>query len=80
MRVDVKKWGKSAAVRIPAALMSAADFRVDDTVDIRAEGGRVVMELIREPDYDIDQLLDRITPENLHHAISFGCAEGKEGL
>lgn len=80
MRVNVKKWGNSTAVRIPSAVMDAADFRIDDTVDVRAEGGKVVIELVRETDYDLDQLLDRITPENLHKSIDFGGPVGKEAL
>ena len=80
MRVNVKKWGNSTAVRIPSAVMEAADFRIDDTVDVRAEGGKIVIELVREMDYDLDQLLDRITPENLHESIDFGRPIGKETL
>ena len=80
MRVNVKKWGNSTAVRIPAAVMDAADFRIDDTVDVRAEGGKIVIELVRETDYDLDQLLDRITPGNLHGEIDFGGPVGKETL
>ena len=80
MRVNVKKWGNSAAVRIPAAVMEAADCRVEDTVDVRAEGGKIVIELVRETDYDLDQLIDRITPENLHESIDFGRPVGKETL
>jgi antitoxin MazE len=80
MRVNVKKWGNSTAVRIPAAVMDAADFRIDDTVDVRAENGKIVIELVRETDYDLDQLLDRITSENLHESIDFGGPFGKETL
>ena len=80
MRVNVKKWGNSTAVRIPAAVMEEAAFRVEDTVDVRAEGGKIVIELVRETDYDLDQLLDRITAENLHEAIDFGGPVGKEAL
>lgn len=80
MRVNVKKWGNSTAVRIPASVLEAARFRVDDTVDVRAEDGKIVIELIREQDYDLDQLLDRITPENLHESIEFGATVGKEAL
>ena len=80
MRVNVKKWGNSTAVRIPAAIVEAADFRIDDTVDVRVEDGKVVIELVREADYDLDELLDRITPENLHEAVDFGGPVGKESL
>ena len=32
MRVIVKKWGNSASVRIPAAIMDAASLKLDETV------------------------------------------------
>ena len=80
MRVNVKKWGNSASVRIPSAVMDAAQVRIDDTVDVRAEDGKIVIEIVRETDYDLDQLLDRITPENLHESIDFGGPVGKEAL
>jgi len=80
MRVVVKKWGNSASVRIPAAIMEAASLRLDDTVDVREEGGRIVIEAVRTRDYDLAQLLAAITPENLHAEVSFGPAVGKEAF
>ncbi len=44
MRAQVKRWGNSAAVRIPAAVLSAARLREDQLVDVRAENGRVIVE------------------------------------
>jgi antitoxin MazE len=80
MRVIVKKWGNSASVRIPAAIMDAASLRLDETVDVREEGGRIVIEPIRPKIYDLDLLLADITPENLHTEVSFGAAVGKEAF
>ena len=50
MQVLVKKWGNSASVRIPAAVMEAAKLSVGQPVDIREEAGRVIIEPVREPD------------------------------
>lgn len=47
MPVTVKKWGNSASVRIPSAVMKAARLSIDETVDVREEGGRIVIEPIR---------------------------------
>ena len=78
MRVIVKKWGNSASVRIPAGIMEAARLGLDDPVDIREEGGRIVIEPIRE--YDLARLLAGITPENLHTDVDFGAPAGNELL
>jgi antitoxin MazE len=80
MRVTVKKWGNSAAVRIPAAIMEAAQLSLDETVDVREEGGRIVIEPVRPKGYDLAQLLAGITPANLHAEVDFGAPAGKEAL
>jgi antitoxin MazE len=80
MRVTVKKWGNSASVRIPSAVMTAARLCLDETVDVREEGGRIVIEPIRPREYDLAQLLAGITPENLHAEVDFGAPIGKEAL
>lgn len=80
MRVIMKKWGNSAAVRIPAAIMEATRLHLDEAVDVREEGGRIVIEPIRPSEYDLEQLLAGITPENLHAETDFGESVGKETL
>jgi len=47
MRVFVKKWGNSAAVRIPAGVMQAARLGLEDEVDVREQDGQIVIEPIR---------------------------------
>ncbi len=78
MRVAVKKWGNSASVRIPAAIMQAARLELNQAVDIREEEGRIVIEPLSAPEYDLATLVEAITPDNLHDAIDFGEPVGKE--
>jgi antitoxin MazE len=80
MRVTVKKWGNSASVRIPAAIMEAARLSLDDAFDVREEGGRIVIEPVRQKEYDLARLLADITPQNLHAEVDFGSPQGKEAL
>lgn len=80
MRAVVKKWGNSASVRIPAGIMQAAQLNLDAPVDVREEGGRIVIERISTREFDIDKLLAGITPQNLHTEIDFGTPRGKELL
>ena len=67
-------------MRIPSAVMTAARLSLDETVDVREEGGRIVIEPIRPRAYDLAQLLAGITPENLHAEVDFGAPMGKEAL
>jgi antitoxin MazE len=78
MKATVKKWGNSAAVRIPAAVMQATHLDLDEVVDVREESGRIIIEPIRQKTYDLDQLLEGITSKNQHKAVDFGLAVGKE--
>ena len=78
MKVQVKKWGNSASVRILAAVMTAASLDIDQTVDVREENGRVVIEPIRTPDYTLDELLAQMTPDTFPDEIDFGPPVGRE--
>jgi antitoxin MazE len=80
MRVVVRKWGNSASVRIPAALMAAAKIELDEPVEVREEQGRIIIEPLREKEYDINELIAGITDENRHEEIDFGPPVGKEAL
>ena len=80
MRVIVKKWGNSASVRIPVAIMQAANLSLDETVDVREEGGCIVIEPVSPGEYDLTRLLAGITKKNMHTEVSFGSAVGKEML
>ena len=80
MRINVKKWGNSASVRIPASIMEAAHLKLDDVVDVREERGRIVIEPVRVKELDLAELIAAITSENRHEEISFGPPVGKEIL
>jgi antitoxin component of MazEF toxin-antitoxin module len=58
MKGTVKKWGNSAAVRIPAAVLEAAHVGLDQVVDVREEAGRIIIEPVRiRPRYTLDELV-----------------------
>ncbi len=78
MKVQVKKWGNSASVRIPASVMAAAELRLDQAVDVREEDGRIIIEPIRAPTHDLDRMLDQMSPETFHDEVDFGPPVGRE--
>ena len=43
MEVQVKEWGNSQGIRLPKAVLKEAGFQPDDTLIVRAEGGRIVL-------------------------------------
>ncbi len=78
MKVLVKKWGNSAAVRIPASVMKAVHLNLHQAVDVKEERGRIVIEPDRPKVFSLEDLLDGITPANQHDSIDMGPAAGRE--
>ena len=79
MQGVVKKWGNSAAVRIPASVLEAAGVQLDQPVDVREEGGRIIVEKLQPAQhYILDDLVAAITDTNLHDAVDMGGPAGKE--
>lgn len=78
MRVTVRKWGNSAAVRLPASVMHATQLELDEVVEVREDRGRIVIERVTPKTYDLSELLKGITKKNLHRENDFGPAVGGE--
>lgn len=78
MKTTVKKWGNSAAVRIPSTVMQTVRLQLDEVVDVREEEGRIVIEPLRQKTFLLGDLLKGITSKNLHQAVDFGPPKGEE--
>jgi antitoxin MazE len=76
--VLIKKWGNSAAVRIPAPLLADAGIEINQPVEVRAERGRIIIELARRRSVGLRGLVKRIRPDNLHDAVETGPPAGRE--
>ena len=75
MRVVVQKWGNSAALRIPAPALKDAGMQVGQSLELRVEQGRLVIEPATE---SLEDLLAKMTPENQHGLALEGPAAGAE--
>jgi antitoxin MazE len=78
MEVVVKKWGNSAAVRIPASVLADSGIELEQAVEIREDRGRIVIEASRRKSFALGELVKRIRPDNLHEPIDTGAAVGRE--
>jgi antitoxin MazE len=77
MRTQIGKWGNSLAVRLPAA--HAKDLGLTEGMDLDVsvvDGGLLLRP--RPKEYSLDELVARITPENLHGETDWGPAVGRE--
>ena len=71
MRATVERWGNSAVVRIPSAVMQATNLSLNDSVDVREESGRIVIETQPRKQYHLAELVKNITRANLPDAIDW---------
>jgi antitoxin MazE len=78
MRVAVKKWGNSAAVRIPASVMAATNITLNQEVSVREQDGMIVIEPVRRKIKSLSEYVAEITPDNIHGLIDFGPDVGRE--
>jgi antitoxin MazE len=44
METQIKRWGNSAAIRIPSSILSEANLSVDSSINIEVKGNRIVIE------------------------------------
>jgi antitoxin MazE len=75
MKTKVQRWGNSLAVRIPSAFAEQAGLVQDAPVDILLANDEIV---IRPQRARLEDLLARVTPENLHSETDFGHPVGRE--
>ena len=78
MRVEIQKWGNSLAVRIPKAIALESKIEQGSEVDLTLEGGKVVLNPVRPPEYRLEDLLAGVTEENRHDEVETGGPVGSE--
>ena len=47
MNTEIKKWGNSAVVRLPATMLAELSLAVGSPIELKNEGGHLVIEPIR---------------------------------
>jgi antitoxin MazE len=75
----IKRWGNSLAVRIPAHLAQQLNLTENTLVDCTVVDSSLVIRPVTERgSYSLEQILDRITGENIHGETNTGPAVGRE--
>ena len=76
MRVSIRKWGNSLAVRIPRSFAQDIQLTEGSQVDVRLEDGNLV--LVPRTNLSLADLLSGVTKENLHYEVDAGAPVGRE--
>ncbi len=78
MKARIQKWGNSLALRIPKSFASHSNIEQGSVVDLSLDNGRMIVEATKDQEYSLDELLARVTRNNLHSEVDFGAPVGKE--
>lgn len=78
MQARVQKWGNSLAVRIPKSLALESRLGQNTLVEMSLEAGKIVLVPVVQPEVTLEQLLEGVSPDNLHGEIETGAAMGQE--
>lgn len=69
MEATIKKWGNSLGIRFPKIYAKEAGITNGSKVEISIEDGKVIIEPILEKDQTLEDLLERVTINNIHSEI-----------
>ncbi|MFA7669185.1 MAG: AbrB/MazE/SpoVT family DNA-binding domain-containing protein [Burkholderiaceae bacterium] len=72
MRGVIRKWGNSAAIRLPSSMLKTLRVGVDDLMEMRVERGNLILQPVRAQEYTLMQLVGGIKPANTHAEVDFG--------
>ena len=75
----VQRWGNSLGIRIPKDIALSSNIGEGTRVVMAVENGEIVLR-VALPRYDLNELLERATPEKRHEEIDFGGPQGKEAI
>ncbi len=77
MTAMIQKWGNSLALRIPLAVAKQIHVQEGDPVVLKVGASGLTVKAVPKR-LKLDDLLDKITPENLHPATEWGADVGRE--
>ena len=78
MKTKVQKWGNSLAVRIPRPFAEETGLENGSSIELSLEEGRLILSPLSKKSYALENLLQGITPENVHGELDTGRPVGRE--
>jgi antitoxin MazE len=78
---QTQEWGNSTGIRIPKKVLQVVKWKNDQEVFIDVKGSSIVLTPVKKDAQKlptIDQLLEGVTPGNVHPAVDWGPDVGRE--
>lgn len=80
MQTKIQRHGDTFIIQIPSALVQATGLYTDSIVELRLVNGEIHIVPGQRKRYELVELLDGITEDNLHAEIDTGDSIGNEAL
>lgn len=68
MKTRVQKWGNSLALRVPKSFAAELAWAEGSPVEMTVDGGALSVRTDTERTWELADLLDKVTDENVHPA------------
>ena len=78
MKTRIQKWGNSLALRIPKSFANEVGLQKETSVEVSLDEGRLIITPVSKPKPTLNQLLAKISKDNLHREVDTGTAAGNE--
>lgn len=78
MKTRIQKWGGSFVLRIPKSFASEIGLHEGMLVEVTLTNGTLKIAPVVESKFTLEQLLEKVNDENLHHGVETGPAVGNE--
>ncbi|MFE0558474.1 AbrB/MazE/SpoVT family DNA-binding domain-containing protein [Paenibacillus sp. NPDC058910] len=73
--LQVQKWGNSLGIRIPKELAMEVGLKEGSKIDLDLKDGHLV---IKPRTKTLEDVLSKITPDNIHSEVQTGESQGRE--
>ena len=76
MEAKIQKWGNSLGIRIPIGITKELSLKNGSIVDIAESENQIVIKPVKKR--TLEDLLSKVTDDNVHDEFDFGKPLGKE--
>ena len=80
-QIQISKWGNSAAIRLPKAVLDELGLKQGQTVELTVQDGKGIIEPARPKKVTLAWIIsemDRLGPENAPETVDWGPDRGDE--
>ena len=78
MKTRIQKWGNSLALRIPKSFANEMGLGENSSVQLMLKEGVLLISPDAESKWSLEELLSRVTEDNIHHEWETGPSKGNE--